>query len=178
MSSPTPTVNLLPWRSQLRRQRCRTFNALLLALLVMAVLMNVGLVGAIGHHTQTLEGVNEGLNQQLDQVLGERDRLTDALTELEPSQHWLESGRWLELLASTTPDRLRWRALQWDRSNDQWRLHFEAAELAVVAPWASDWQADIQVFEQPDEGVIEGVMAGRLSTLSTIFREQDNALVD
>lgn len=178
MNPSMPTINLLPWRSQLRRQRCRTFNVLLLGLLVMAVLMNAGVVVVVGQHIQTLAAVNTDFHQQLDQVLAEQGRLTDALPELETGQHWVESGQWLSPLASTTPHGVRWSALQWQQSSDQWTLHFEAPELAVVASWASAWEADVQVSEQRDEGVIEGVMAGQLSSLLALRWEQDHALVD
>lgn len=178
MSLPMPTVNLLPWRLERRRQRCRTFNVLLIGLLVMAVLTNVGVVVVMDHHTQALAAINEDLTQQLDPVLAERDRVIDTLPEFEPRKHWFESGQWLEELASTTPEGVRWRALQWRQSSDQWQLHFEALELAVVAPWADAWAADVEVSEQRDEGVSQAVMTGQLSSLLALHWEPDHALVD
>ena len=178
MSLPTPTVNLLPWRPQLRRQRCRTFNVLLLGLLVTVVLLNAGAVVVMGHHAQTLGAANEGLNQQLDQVLAARDALTEALPEFEAGQHWVDSGQWLDELASTTPEGVRWRALRWYQSSDHWQLQFEAPEIAVVAAWASAWEANIEVSAQQAQGLTEAVMVGQLSSLLALHSEHDNALVD
>ncbi len=128
------TINLLPWRDAMRRERRRQFHALLL----LAALSGLALVllGSAVHarrlaiqesRNQWLRSENRKLDAQLD-VLRQLDQALNALDARRAAVEGLQHSRgktvqWLAAIASRVPDGVALRSLR------------EAGQVTVVG-WA------------------------------------------
>ncbi len=94
-------INLLPWRAELRKQRQKEFGVIV----VVAVLLMGGVIGAVHLQIQAMIQYQESRNDRLDQEIAALDRKIKEIKDLEKEKESLIARmRIVEQLQTSRPE--------------------------------------------------------------------------